>query len=146
MTVNIITTAPGVYVANLSAEKKPYEDFTSLAQALQVGDMKAAQTAFQMLQKDIQNTSSKQSPFTKNPQIGRDMDALQDALASGDTTSAQKAFTTLKQDLQSAAGLGQPHHHPKASTGTSSQTASTPGAISTETTGQKNGSLVDALL
>jgi hypothetical protein len=142
MTVNIINTAPGVYIANLSAEKKPYEDFTSLAQALQVGDLKAAQTAFQMLQKDIQNTSSKQSPFTKNPQISKDMEALQNALGSGDTTSAQEAFATLKQDLQSAAGLGHHHHHPK----TSTVTASAPAANSTDTAGQKNGSLVDALL
>lgn len=147
MSVNIVSTTPGVYVATPSSDKKkPYDDFTSLAQALQSGDLSAAQTAFQSFQTDIQKSSGKQNPFTSNPQISKDMDALQSALKSGDTTGAQKAFETLKQDLRNVAGHTHHHHHHKTNTDSSSQTSSTSSTTSTDTSQPKSGPLVDTLL
>jgi hypothetical protein len=64
MTVNSISSEQALYPANASTDKKKqYNDFTSLAQALRSGDLSAAQSAFQMFRNDVQNTTSKQSPF-----------------------------------------------------------------------------------
>jgi len=92
-------------------------DFQNLGQALQSGNISAAQTAFAALQETYQgqspasssSSSSSQSPSTSNP-ITTDLNALASALSSGNLSTAQSAYTQLQKDMQTQ-GSGHHHHH-----------------------------------
>jgi soluble cytochrome b562 len=82
-----------------------------LAQALDSGDLSAAQQAFATLQQDMQSTgtdasqnstSEASSAQTKSQQLQSYVEQLAQALQSGDLSAAQQAFATLQQGMQSA--------------------------------------------
>ncbi len=100
--------------------------FDQLGQALQKGDLKAAQTAFAALQKNApqgpppsQNGQGNgaQSPFA----------ALADALQKGDLAGAQQAFSQVQQ------ARGQHHHHHRAEASTSAGPATATAASAATT-------------
>ena len=92
--------------------KQRQQDFQSLADALQAGNLPGAQHAFATLQKD-RSSSPNVTSVTGTPQAGQsspirqDIQALQSALQSNDLAGAQQALTTFQQDLQQ---VGHSHH------------------------------------
>jgi hypothetical protein len=81
-------------------------DFQSLSQALQSGNLSAAQSAYAALQQDQQNGPQ---PPAGSP-LANDFNALGQALQSGDLTGAQQAFASLKSDFQSLRQASGGHH------------------------------------
>jgi hypothetical protein len=93
-------------------------DFNSICNALQSGNVSAAQSALSAFQQDLQGNSqtSASQPFGSNSQANTDFQSLVSSLQKGDLSSAQKAFASLQTDLQSAQtspkkGHGGHHHH-----------------------------------
>jgi len=76
--------------------QKRKEEFDTLKQALQSGDLSGAQQAFTALQQDAPN--AKQT--SADSSVTTDISALGKALAAGDLSSAQSAFSTLQTDIQ----------------------------------------------
>ncbi len=98
--------------------------FADLAEALESGDLEAAQTAFDTLQSfapdnasttttadTTSTTSDSSSTSSTSDGIASDMSALQEALQSGDLDSAQSLFETLLADLQANAPKHPGMHH-----------------------------------
>ena len=83
-------------------QQKEYYD--QLAQALQSGDLAAAQKAFAGLQKGMPQTSQ---ASTQTSQMKTDMDSLAKALQSGDVSAAKTAFAAVQQDMKT----GHKGHH-----------------------------------
>ena len=89
------------------------QDFQSLADALQAGNLPGVQHAFAALQKDrassprVAGGTGTQHAGQSSP-ISHDIQTLQSALQANDLAGAQKALTTFQQDLQQA---GHTHHH-----------------------------------
>jgi hypothetical protein len=83
--------------------------FQQLGQALQSGDLGAAQTAFSLLTQNAPSSTSQSNP------LAQDVSAIGQALQSGDLKGAQTAFAKLQQDAQSQgpqrAHHGGHHHH-----------------------------------
>jgi len=79
-------------------------NFENLAEALQSGDLAAAQNAFSALLQSM--------PSNNNPQdnIKNDFDALGKALDSSDVDAAKKAFSKLEQDMQALRKMSRHHH------------------------------------
>ena len=77
------------------------QDFKALDQAMQSGDLQAAQNAFSKLQQGEQNKGGGRASANggSNP-MQKDFEALSSALSSGDIKSAQDAFSTIKQNMQ----------------------------------------------
>ena len=98
-----------------STFKQRQQDFQSLADALQAGNLPGAQQAFAALQQD-RASSSHVAGVTGTQQTGQsspirqDIQTLQSALQANDLAGAQKALTTFQPDLQQA-GHAQPRHH-----------------------------------
>lgn len=96
-----------------SSFKQRQQDFQSLADALQAGNLQGAQQAFAALQQDraasprVAGVTGTQQAGQNSP-IRQDIQALQSALQSNDLAGAQKALTTFQQDVQQA---GHTHHH-----------------------------------
>jgi len=87
------------------------QNFNKLSQALQSGDLSAAQQAFAALSSKSPNASNPNSPLAK---LGR-------ALQSGDLNAAQQAFSSLRTGG---------HHHHHAVTDENSGVSATPLATS----------------
>jgi hypothetical protein len=104
---------PSTFQSNV---KQRQQDFQSLADALQAGNLQGAQQAFAALQKD-RSSSPRVASVTGTPQTGQsspirqEIQALQSALQSNDLAGAQKALTTFQQDLQQAGHTQHRHHH-----------------------------------
>jgi outer membrane protein assembly factor BamD (BamD/ComL family) len=116
MNVSAINSASNPYQSSVQGVyQQRAQDFRSLQNALQSGDLSGAKQAFASLQSNAPNstqapggavnTSGQSSPFAK------DFQTLQSALQSGDLSGAQNAFATLKQDMQGAQGFRGHHHH-----------------------------------
>ncbi len=106
MSLQISSTAAQSAAQSTSASdgQKRRQDFQQLAQALQSGDLGAAQSAYSTLSKDFPNlTSNSNSPLA---QVGK-------ALQSGNLSGAQTAFASIH---------GGHHHHHSTSQGASSTT------------------------
>jgi hypothetical protein len=101
---------------------KRSQDFNTLQNALQSGNLASAQSAFAAFLQDVQTVNQTAGPsslFGAGTQAGKDLQALGSALKSADLAGAQKAFATLKQDVQMAGQspvtTGAPHNrHPVA--------------------------------
>src|SRR5215831_12323278 len=122
MAVSGVSANCNAYAATMQSRfKQRQQDFQSLADALQAGNLPGAQQAFAALQKDRTagqghnvsgGSGNQQAPAASA--LKTDFDALQSAVQSGDLSGAQKALTTFQQDLQHV-GQGQGyhrHHHP----------------------------------
>jgi CubicO group peptidase (beta-lactamase class C family) len=134
-----------------SLKQQGQQDFTSLADALQSGDLSGAQSAFASLLQLFPNlspsansptqstaTSSAASSSSSTSSITNDLSTLGQAIQSGDLTGAQNDFSKLTQDMQSIGGGHHHHHHHKTSAGSqdatlASATGSTAGTNSVAT-------------
>ena len=104
------------------------QDFKSIANALQSGDLSTAQSAFASLLQTFPNSSSPVNNLTQNAtaasatgsgnsanSVSSDLSALGQAIQSGDLTGAQNDFSKLMRDMQSIGGGHHHHHHYKTS-------------------------------
>ena len=108
------------------------DSFQQLGQALQSGDLNAAQQAFASLQQLIPNLSAGSQTQTGQQgsgqsQFAADLSALSQALQSGDLTKAQDAFAKLQQDMQAA---HKRHHHHNSGASQDSASSSNNSSIS----------------
>jgi hypothetical protein len=117
-----------------SNEQGGLQDFESLGNALQSGDLSDAQSAFSQLEQDmpglsqlLQSGSSSSSSATQNSPIATALQSLQSSLQSGDLSGAQQAFSSLQQNLQGTSGThhGRGHHHHSWGAGDNGQTSGT---------------------
>jgi soluble cytochrome b562 len=83
-------------------------DFQKLADALQSGDISAAQAAFSDLQQ-LKNNAPKPPSDSSTNTIDDDFTALSKALQSGDLDAAKKAFAKLQKDMEA---FRTSHHRP----------------------------------
>ncbi|HEX5392168.1 MAG TPA: hypothetical protein VFW68_02750 [Rhodocyclaceae bacterium] len=130
MTVSNIATSNASSVGQSnwkSTIQQGREDFQQLLQAMQAGDVSAAQQSYAALQQLTTPASStstdssgtgvnaatatSQSTAMGGNAVLSDWNQLGQALQSGNTSSAQSAFSQLQKDLQAAAGQGHHHHH-----------------------------------
>jgi hypothetical protein len=123
---SIGTTQSADAVGAASKFKQQSADFKALAQALQAGDLGAAQQAFAMLQQDAPWVSRAVSASATGSSAGSGsttspLQALSNALQSGDMTGAQQAFAALQ-----AQHGHQGHHHHGPSTPANSATTPAP--------------------
>ena len=98
--------------------KQTRADFSSLADALQSGDLSSAQGAFAQLQTDnprLAQVLNSPASSSDNPRVA-DLKSLASALKSGDVNAAQQAFAKLQQDAKVAGGGHHHHHHHAAAT------------------------------
>ena len=105
-------------------------DFAALGNALQAGDVAAAQSAFATYQQDLdtvqQIRAARQAqPPTQGSSSSFDdvLKALSQALSSGDLAGAQQAYQSLQQQV--ASGHGHHHHHHAGTAAAPSSTAPT---------------------
>jgi hypothetical protein len=121
------------------------QDFESLGNALQSGDLSDAQSAFSQLEQDmpglsqlLQSGSSSSSSSTQNSPIATALQSLQSSLQSGDLSGAQQAFANLQQNLQGTSGThhGRGHHHHSWGGGETGQTS---GAASNDPSESESG-------
>jgi hypothetical protein len=111
-----------------AALKQRMEDFKALGQALQSGDLKGAQSAFQALENDIQQSQAamqSSSAAGQNNPIAQDMNTIQQALQSGNLDAAKQAFQDLQQRLAAHHGHHHHHHAAAATSGTADNDAGT---------------------
>src|SRR5712692_4050019 len=78
-------------------------EFRQLAQALQSGDLGAAQSAYDTL---TQNSSSKTPQSNPNNVLAQDFAALGKSVQSGDLSGGQQAFAKLQKDATSISSSG----------------------------------------
>ena len=116
--------------ANRSLQNNPYvqakQAFQSLGNALQSGNLTAAQQAFAQLQQyspgNGQASNNQNSTSTTTSNVTDPLQALGTALQSGNLSAAQQAFTQLQQQ---AATKGHGHHHHRQDTGTAQSSSGT---------------------
>lgn len=117
MSVSSILSSLSQYDPNVqSAWQQRAQDFKSLGDALQAGNLAAAQSACANFQQDLQSFSqAAQSgqPFSSNPAAATDFQTLQTSLQSGDISGAQQAFASLNQDMETGHIPHHHHHHPQ---------------------------------
>jgi hypothetical protein len=118
----LMQAQPGGSPVNNSTSSTPtnpvLNDFETLGQALQTGDVGQAQSAFSQFQQDVQAarqastvappvqdqyvpSTSQQQTLTITQQVQQDYAQLNSSLQSGDLSGAQSAFANLQQALQS---------------------------------------------
>ena len=130
MTVSGISTSTDLNQTSSTQTKfkQVKNDYQLLGQALQSGDLNAAQQAFAALQQLIPNLSSGsqaqngQQGSSQNPLL-TDLNTIGKALQSGDLSAAKSAFAKLQQDVQSVSSKG-PHHRPHKTGGAQNSLAS----------------------
>jgi hypothetical protein len=130
MSVTGVSSATNPYSLQTNSSYKARKtEFSTMAQAINAGDLPTAQTALASFLNSAQGTTNTNSLFSSNTQVGKDIQALQSALQSGDTKGAQGALQTLQADLSRVMGGKHHHHHSKetrpASTSNTDSNAST---------------------
>jgi len=129
MTISAISSSSASFVATFQKDRQA---FGQLANALQAGDLTAAQNAYNTLASSP--IAQGNSPFAQAlQQIGQD-------LQSGDLADAQKALASLQQQQQQGRAHHHHHHHGGGASGASetsgaSNTSSSNGANSTDNDG-----------
>ncbi len=140
MSISSISSNPDYY-QNYSTngpsglKQQSQQDFKSLAESLQSGDLSGAQSAFASLMQLFPNLSSSvnsqpqataTSPASSSSNVtnsvNNDLSALGQAIQSGDLKAAQNDFSELMHDTQS---IGSEHHHHHHKTSANSQNATT---------------------
>ncbi len=116
MSVSGISSSSGLASADWQSKFQQVKaDYSSLADALQSGNLSDAQQAFSTLQKDLPPRAQAAAADSSTP-----LGALGSALQSGDLAGAQKAFAALQQARQ-----GHHHHHAAADSTAVASPAST---------------------
>lgn len=105
MGMSISSPSMSSQVSGAGKWQQQRQDFNQLAQALQSGDLSAAQKAFSTLSANSPKAADPNSPLGK----------LGAALQTGDVKAAQQAFSALKS--------GGHHHHNAAADANSSNAA-----------------------
>jgi hypothetical protein len=96
-----------------SAQQSFQKEFQQLGQALQSGNLSAAQSDFATLQQNSSSASATASASSSNP-IAQAFSQLGKDLQSGNISAAQQDFSNIRQDTQSQstqASSGHHHHH-----------------------------------
>lgn len=131
MTISGISSNSSVYQTDTAAKMaQRKQDFQSLADALQSGNLSDAQKAFAQLQSDGVKTSQTQNSNSQSSPL----QALASALQNGDLSGAQQAFAQLQQGMKA-----HHHHHNKQGAG-SAQANSTSQVTSSTGTGDGTSS------
>ena len=112
----------------IGAASNPYQqELQQLGQALQSGNLSAAQSDFATLQAAFSQPATTTGPTptgsTSSPVV-QAFNQLGTDLQSGNTSAAQKDFSTVQQDLQNNLSSGHFHHHHHLSSGGGSGDAS----------------------
>jgi hypothetical protein len=137
MSVATISSANNAYQTNPYAQAR--QDFQNLGNALQSGNLTAAQQAFAQLQQSNPNIGQSQGT-QNNSSASQAIQNLGNALQSGDLSGARQAFAQLQQGMQ-AAGKGHGHHHhSRQSSGTSQASQVLPTTYSNQGVLQDSGS------
>ena len=135
MTISGISSTSSVYQNDMTANvAQRKQDFQSLANALQSGNLADAQKAFAQLQSDGLKTGQTQSSNSQSNSQSSPLQALATALQNGDLSGAQQAFAQLQQ------GMKAHHHHHHHQGAGSSQTNSTSQVTSSSGTGDSTSS------
>jgi hypothetical protein len=116
MNVSSIGATQSAYAPAANSSSSTGSDFRSLAQALQSGDLGAAQQAWSSLQQDSPwvaraSSASAAGAATSGSPVAAALQLLGSALQSGDVAGAQQAFSSLQQAMQSGHHGGHHHHH-----------------------------------
>lgn len=108
MSISPISAASLSQSVLLSSNSAPLKQaIQNLQNSLASGDLNAAQSAFQDLQKANQAlTIGAGSSSSNSSQLTSDLATLGGALSSGDLSSAQSALTTVQADLKSSSSPG----------------------------------------
>jgi len=119
-----------------------------MGQALNSGDLTAAQTAYSSLRQLLPSSTADQEQTgqqVNQSAFSADFDALGQALQSGDLAKAQEAFARLQQDAQSAQKGHHHHHHHKAvaSQNSASSSDSSPDSGNANNGGSESGRKID---
>jgi hypothetical protein len=126
MTISGISSSNNVYQSDLTAKlAQRKQDFQSLADARQSGNLSDAQKAFAQLQSDGVKTSQTQSSNSQGSGQSSPLQALGSALQSGDLAGAQQAFAQLQQ------GMKAHHHHHHQGSGSAQTNSASQGTGST---------------
>ncbi|MGO9127508.1 MAG: hypothetical protein ACLP6G_21805 [Terriglobales bacterium] len=98
--------------AVISPQQQFQQEFQQLGQALQSGNLSAAQSDFATLQQNSPSTSAtaSTSASSSNP-IAQAFSQLGKDLQSGNISAAQQDFSNLQQDVQSQGTQAHHHHH-----------------------------------
>lgn len=113
MSISSVSTSQSTSQAYMQNDRAQFkQDFQDLSQALQSGDMSAAQDAMSKIQQLQQNKTG----GTKGAQgaFSQDLETLASAISSGDLEASKNAFSTLQQNMQTHKGG---HHHSHSSQG-----------------------------
>lgn len=101
MNVSGVSSTHGSMAPDASEFAARKRTFDALQQAVESGDMSAAKTAYEAIQKDMKNApagmAGEGGPFA---QMQSDFKKLGEALQSGDADAVKDAFTTWQNDLQ----------------------------------------------
>ena len=93
------------YVSSSSNLNTIQTSLQSLQRSLGTGNLAAAQTAFNQIQKADQNLASIGGASAPSAQTSTDLAALGTALSKGDLAGAKTAFATVQQDLANVNSL-----------------------------------------
>ncbi|MBI1244413.1 MAG: hypothetical protein GC202_05355 [Alphaproteobacteria bacterium] len=132
MSASILTTAsPGLY--QTSPFRQRQNDFQALGNALQSGDLDAAQKAFAQLQADAPppgqaSSGSTASTSSAADKLKQDFQTLADALKAGNLDDAKTAFQQLQDDAKAARQAHGHGHHHRAEQAQSGEAANSNGA------------------
>jgi DNA-binding FadR family transcriptional regulator len=131
MSVSPLVSNPLLDPSTATGSNAHRKDLKALTDALQSGDMAAAQKAFAQLLKDSPRLAQavNETPTESSNPRAADFQALAKALNSGDLSSAQQAMTQL---LQNASRTGR--HHAHGMTGAS-------GLLNTDDTASSDGGI-----
>jgi hypothetical protein len=106
----------------LSPQQQFQKEFQRLGQALQSGNLSAAQSDFATLQ---QTSSSPSASASTSSPIAQAFSQLGKDLQSGNLSAAQQDFSKIQQDTQSQSPQAHHHHHHHGGGGGSSSSQST---------------------
>jgi hypothetical protein len=140
---SVSSTTDPYQATNQNAFVQFVNNFNAIGNALNSGNLSAAQSALATFQQDLPATSqtSNSQPFGNNSQANTDYNSLATALQSGDLSGAQTAFASLQNDLEGG-GKAHRHHHRSSGDSDSTESASTP---ATSVPSDAADSLLDAL-
>ena len=117
----------------IGAASNPYQqELQQLGQALQSGNLSAAQSDFATLQAAFSQPATTTGPTpsgsTSTP-VAQAFNQLGSDLQSGNLSAAQKDFSTAQQDLQNNFSTTQFHHHHHHSSGSGSGDSSSQNSL-----------------
>lgn len=119
-------------------------DFNAIGNALQSGDVSAAQSALATFQKNLPGGS--QQPFGSNSAANTDFNNLSSALQSGNLSGAKQAFANLQTDLEGGGKThGHHHHHGGGVSDAAASSSSTDSTSDTSDTSDETNSLLNTL-